>query len=102
MGGQTMPAFAPAREVFYREIWTTADGKTWTEVKPRKPFWSRRGMIGSGVVFGGRLWILGGETYDTPTTRVGRYHSDVWSSEDGVQLLRQAVFRSCCPIGKAL
>ena len=84
MGGQTMPAFAPAREVFYRDIWTTTDGKTWTEVKPREPFWSRRGMIGGGVVFGGRLWILGGGTYDTPTTKVRKYHNDVWSSDDGV------------------
>lgn len=84
MGGQTMPAFAPSCEAFYRDIWTTTDGKTWTEVKPRDPYWSSRGMIGGGVVFGGRLWILGGGTYDTPTTKARKYFNDVWSTDDGV------------------
>jgi hypothetical protein len=84
MGGQTMPAFAPSDETFYRDIWTTTDGKTWTEVKPREPYWSSRGMIGGGVVFNGRLWILGGGTYNTPTTKARKYFNDVWSTPDGV------------------
>jgi hypothetical protein len=84
MGGQTMPAFAPSDEAFYRDIWTTTDGKTWTEVKPREPYWSSRGMIGGGVVFNGRLWILGGGTYNTPTTQARKYFNDVWSTSDGV------------------
>jgi len=84
MGGQTMPAFAPSSEAFYRDIWTTTNGKDWTQIQPRAPYWSPRGMIGGSVVFNGRLWILGGGTYDTPTTKSRKYFNDVWSTEDGV------------------
>ena len=57
MGGQTMPGFARSREVFYRDVWTTEDGIAWKRIKPKKPSWSARGMIGSSVVFRGRMWI---------------------------------------------
>lgn len=84
MGGQTMPGFAPAEERFHRDIWTSKDGVEWERLTPREPYWSARGMIGGSVVFRDRLWILGGGTYDTPTTRIRRFHNDVWSSGDGV------------------
>jgi hypothetical protein len=85
LGGQTMPAFAPAGEVFYRDIWQTADGIRWERVIPREPSWPARGMIGGSVVFGDRMWILGGGTYDTPRTPTRRFYNDVWSSADGVR-----------------
>jgi hypothetical protein len=85
MGGQTMPGFAPSREAFYRDIWSTADGVRWERVAPEEPYWSARGMIGGGVVHKGRMWILGGGTYDTPTTPARRFYNDVWSSPDGVR-----------------
>lgn len=86
IGGQTMPAFAKGEigERFYRDIWTTEDGVTWTEIKPREPYWSARGMIGGSAVLHGRIWILGGGTYDTPQTPSRKFHNDVWSSADGV------------------
>ncbi len=84
IGGQTMPAFAPAEEKFYRDIWNSTDGVTWTEVTPREPCWSPRGMIGGSAVLNGRIWILGGGTYDTPTTPKRNFYNDVWSSADGV------------------
>lgn len=84
MGGQTMPGFAPAKEVFYRDIWNTTDGNRWEQVTPREPFWSARGMIGGSAVFKDRIWILGGGTYDTPTTPARKFFNDVWSSPDGV------------------
>lgn len=84
LGGQTMPAFAPSKEKFHRDIWTTTDGVNWQEITPKKPWWSPRGMIGRGVVFKGRIWFLGGGTYDTPTTPSRNYYNDVWSSADGV------------------
>ncbi len=89
MGGQTMPAFAKnttekgAAETFYRDVWTTTDGVNWTEVKPREPCWSPRGMIGASAVLNGRIWILGGGTYDTPQTPTRKFHNDVWSSANG-------------------
>ncbi len=88
IGGQTMPAFAASDETFYRDVWTTTDGIEWQQVTPREPYWSARGMIGGGVVFQDRIWILGGGTYDTPTTPSRNFYNDVWSSPDGVQWTR--------------
>ena len=82
MGGQTLPQFAPATEVFYNDVWNTQDGKTWTCVTEHAP-WSPHGMIGGAVVFKGRMWIVGGGTYDTPQTPTRRFYNDVWSSQDG-------------------
>jgi hypothetical protein len=84
MGGQTMPAFSPSRETFYRDVWSTSDGVDWKQVVPEEPYWSARGMIGGGVIFKDRMWALGGGTYDTPTSPSRRYFNDVWSSPDGV------------------
>jgi hypothetical protein len=84
LGGQTMPALASSEEAFYRDIWTTTDGVKWTQVQPKKPYWSARGIIGGSVVFKGRMWILGGGTYDTPTTKYRNYYNDIWSSADGI------------------
>lgn len=84
MGGQTMPAFGGGEEKFYRDVWTTTDGKNWKKVEPKEPYWSARGMIGGNVVFKDRMWFLGGGTYDTPTTPTRNFYNDVWSSADGV------------------
>lgn len=88
MGGQTMPTFAPAPEAFHRDIWTTSDGVKWEQVKPKEPYWSPRGMIGGSAVFKGRMWILGGGTYDTPKVKYRNFYNDVWSSADGVAWTR--------------
>lgn len=83
MGGQTIPQFAPAEPMFYRDIWTTTDGVDWKKVEPAEPYWSARALIGGSAVFLGRMWVIGGGLYDTPTTP-RTYHNDVWSSADGV------------------
>jgi len=88
IGGQTMPGFAPAKEAFYRDIWTTTDGLKWNQVQPKEPYWSPRGMIGGSVVFKDQIWILGGGTYDTPRTPSRNFYNDVWSSPDGVHWKR--------------
>jgi hypothetical protein len=84
IGGQTMPAFSPSEEVFYRDIWRSKDGMTWEQLKPVQPLWPQRGMIGGAAVFQGRIWILGGGTYDTPKIPTRKFFNDVWSSADGV------------------
>ncbi len=84
IGGQSMPQFSkpPSEEIFYRDAWTTTDGVEWAKVEIQEPAWPQRGMIGGSAVKDGRIWILGGGTYDTPTK--GRlYYNDVWSSVDG-------------------
>jgi hypothetical protein len=83
MGGQTLPQFAPAAEAFHNDVWNSADGVTWERVLAQAP-WSPRGMIGGSVVFKGRMWILGGGTYDTPKQPERNFHNDVWSSADGI------------------
>ncbi len=89
MGGQTMPGFVKGetKEAFYNDVWNSEDGVTWTRVAPHAD-WSPRGMIGGGAVFNGRMWILGGGTYDTPSTPTRKFHNDVWSSADGVSWTR--------------
>ena len=42
-------------------------------------------MIGGAAVKDGRIWILGGGTYYTPTTPTRQFFNDVWSSPDGIQ-----------------
>lgn len=88
MGGQTIPNIAKSPEVFYRDVWNSADGVNWQRLEPREPYWSIRGMIGGSAVFQDRMWILGGGTYDTPQTRFRRFYNDVWSSADGVNWTR--------------
>jgi hypothetical protein len=88
MGGQTLPPFAPHAEIFYRDIWNSDDGVTWTQVTPREPYWSARGMICGSAVFRGRLWVLGGGLYETPQRPDRRSYNDVWSTEDGVSWTR--------------
>ncbi len=88
LGGQTIPQIAPAREAFHRDIWSSADGKAWEQVKPQEPSWSPRGMIGGSAVFKGRMWVLGGGTYDTPGAPTRQFFNDVWSSADGVRWTR--------------
>jgi hypothetical protein len=84
IGGQTLPQFAKAPLRFYRDVWCSSDGVNWTEVKPKEPYWPQRGMIGANAVFKGRMWILGGGTYDTPKVPKRKFFNDVWSSADGV------------------
>jgi len=90
MGGQTMPGFVPGvqQETFYRDAWTTQDGVNWHRLQPEEPYWSPRGMIGGSAVFQGRIWILGGGTYDTPQTPTRNFYNDVWSSADGIHWTR--------------
>jgi len=87
MGGQTMPGFAPAEERFYADVWASSDGARWECVQPA-PLWPGRGMIGGSAVLGGRMFLLGGGTYDTPQTRMRLLYNDVWSSADGVHWQR--------------
>jgi len=84
MGGQTAPARVPGLEVFHNDVWSSADGATWTR-ETEAAAWSPRGMVGGSVVFQDRMWLLGGGTYDTPTTPERKFHNDVWSSSDGVE-----------------
>jgi hypothetical protein len=84
IGGQTLPQYAPANEIFYNDIWNSSDGINWNHLVPNEPRWSARGMIGGSVVFKNRIWILGGGTYNTQTNKNREFYNDVWSSADGI------------------
>lgn len=83
MGGQTVPQFAPAEEAFHNDVWRSDDGVSWTRVVEHAP-WPPRGMIGGSAVHDGRIWLLGGGTYDTPEKPERLFYNDVWSTADGV------------------
>lgn len=83
MGGQTLPQFAPAEERFFADVWCSDDGAIWERVVERAP-WGERGMIGGSAVKDGRLWLLGGGTYDTPGRPQRTFLHDVWSTADGI------------------
>ena len=57
MGGQTLPPYAPADHVFYRDIWNTSDGVNWQEV-PNTP-WAPR-HAASVFVYDDALWMVAG------------------------------------------
>ena len=82
MGGQTIPQFADEDEIFYNDVWNSADGRAWNRVVENAP-WAERGMIGGSAVFQNRIWILGGGTYDTPRIERRWMYNDVWSTADG-------------------
>jgi hypothetical protein len=85
MGGQTLPQFAPSppAERFYNDVWCSSDGLKWTRAKEHAA-WPPRGMIGGGAVLDGRIWLLGGGIYDTPSTPGRAFYNDVWSSDNGL------------------
>jgi hypothetical protein len=90
IGGQTMPAFSESSEIFYRDVWTSEDGRDWRKLEPKEPCWTARGMIGGAAVFQDRIWLLGGGTYDTPNTPERKFYNEVWSMSDGVSWKRHA------------
>ncbi len=62
------------------QVWYSGDGKNWQEaVSPHR--WSPR-LGAAGVVFKGKMWVLGGQQqyhHGTPQD----LQNDVWSSSDG-------------------
>lgn len=60
---------------YLNDIWSSANGRTWTQVTAAAPFSPRAEH--AVTVFAGRLWLVGGRN---ATTRF----KDVWSSIDGV------------------
>jgi hypothetical protein len=104
MGGQQVPQFVAARAgqlpswglptslfsgtalsgaTFYNDIWNSSDGVNWVKVHPEGAIWSPRGVICGSVVFNGRMWVIGGGQYNTPSEPQGEALNDVWSSADG-------------------
>jgi hypothetical protein len=60
-----------------QEVWESTDaGLTWHKLTNAS--WSKRGLVFNPVVFAGKLWVIGGGTYDAnPVLR--DFYNDVWS-----------------------
>jgi hypothetical protein len=90
MGGQMVPQFVPdVPEAFYNDVWSSTDGANWNQVTAHAP-WSPRGMIQGSVEFSGRMWLLGGGTYDTPAHPTRLFYNEVWSTADGAEWRKDA------------
>jgi hypothetical protein len=83
MGGQQLESQA-APGVAYNDVYSSADGKSWSLVTSHAG-WSPRGQIIGNVVFDGKMWVIGGGTYDVRT-----YLNDIWNSSDGVNWTKVA------------
>lgn len=76
--GGTDNFYEDTDDTLHNDVWSTADGKDW-KCEVANAAWPRR-THAQGVVFNGKIWILGG----------GRWlphmipHNDVWCSDDGV------------------
>ncbi len=77
MGGQQLGSQTVAGAA-YNDVYSSTDGKSWTLVAAHAG-WSPRGQIIGNVVFGGKMRVIGGGTYDVRT-----YLNDVWNSADGI------------------
>lgn len=77
LGGTEDYYFGDRRSV-KNDVWSSADGKTWTQATANAG-WAPRAYH-QAVVLDGRIWVFGGGNY------VPEYQgfNDVWSSEDGV------------------
>lgn len=93
MGGQNMPGQAskyhshefqlphvPAK--YHKDCWRSRDGVHWQMVGDNLP-WAPRCMVGGSAVLHGKMYLMGGGTYDLPEHPHRLYFHDVWSSTDG-------------------
>lgn len=87
LGGQTLDQFVGASHKanrvegpYYDDVWSWSDGVGWVQESTGNA-WAPRGLIMGSPVKDGKMWLIGGGAYDTPTTpRV--YKNDVWWSDD--------------------
>lgn len=96
MGGQSSPSFGgqagqrvvaetgSTEDVYHADVWRSVDGASWTCVADDCP-WAPRGMISGSAILDGRMYLLGGGTYETASEPGRFFYNDVWSTADGVE-----------------
>lgn len=69
-----------------RSVWTSGDGRQWTQATAQAP-WEGRGLIHGSAVHDGRIWMIGGGLKVAPPnerySETSAEFTDVWSSLDG-------------------
>lgn len=91
MGGQRIEQFVvprPGEDIsaaLFGDVWSSRDGAAWQRVEPVGPSWEPRSFVGNTAVHAGRLWVVGGGSYeDPPAGRNAReFRADAWSTADG-------------------
>lgn len=68
-------------ETYNNEVWSSADGVTWTQRLPNGQIFSPRAAH-DAAVFNGRMWVVGGSDSN-------QRYNDVWSSVNGVDWVRE-------------
>ena len=64
------------------DVWSTLDGKRWTQVTAEAPWVGRFGHC--LTVFKGKLWLIGGYHRESETAGENYLLNDVWRSSDGL------------------
>lgn len=72
----------------FSDVWSSADGASWTQHAAAAPFAAR--ALHEVVVFNGRIWVIGGYT---ATTRL----NDTWSSADGTTWTQETASAAFAP-----
>jgi hypothetical protein len=89
VSGQTMPAlvtFNIVDEIYYRDVWRSADGFEWEKVNIKSDiFTPRGGYNGSGFVLNGDVYIMGGFTYEGLSIKRRRISNDIWRSTGSLE-----------------
>lgn len=85
VGGQKLPQQTGGEEGFYADVWRSKDGTDWERVAVEGASWDPRGMVDQLPVLHGRMWLIGGGTYDTPEVRTRTILNEIWSSSDGIR-----------------
>ena len=66
--------------VYYRDVWSSADGVHWTCVTERAPWFALSGH--ATVSHGGRIWVFGGFSWSRNVREAG-VRKEIWASPDG-------------------
>jgi len=77
MGGRSWIPIRPYY-IYQSDVWYSSDGIHWTEATPAAPWHGREGF--TAVVYGGKMWLLGGFWQTGWPQFEARPLNDVWYS----------------------
>ena len=78
----------PIQGHYQYDVWNSADGKKWDYVNQGANLpWGQRYAFHT-LVFGNRIWIMGGQTMPQFAPAEERFHDDLWHTTDGISWAR--------------